>query len=324
MKKLVILLVTISMFVLVTGIVSAEGSLSIWNAASPEEGQALIAAFNKHHPDIRVDVIRAGSGELLTRLMAEQPRPSGDVIVGIAKEAFDGHYEFFTPYKTANDSDIPDGLKDKADQPKYYGYSMPLQAFMVNTDLLDPEDYPRTWKDLALDKYKGDVVMANPALSGSAYSQTFQMHELYGFEFLEELIPNVIFTTSSTMVPQAVARGEYAIGVTGEPNIAQHISDGSPVVAVYPEDGTGARFDASGIIKNASNLENAKIFMDFMTTKEAYQIIMETRARRTVHPGVAAPGALPGLDEIILVDYDAIKAAEMRDELTMRVSDLIR
>jgi len=51
------------------------------------------------------------------------------------------------------------------------------------------------------------------------------------------------------MVPASVARGEYAIGVTGEPNVAQHIEQGDPVIAVYPEEGTGARFDASGIIK---------------------------------------------------------------------------
>jgi len=150
------------------------------------------------------------------------------------------------------------------------------------------------------------------------------MYELYGFDFIKEVVPNVVFVTSSSMVPESVARAEYAIGITGEYNIAKHIDAGTPVIAIYPEEGTGARFDATGIIKNGPNLENAKLFMDFVTTKEAYEIVLNTKSRRTVHPEVAAPGALPPLNEIPLMKYDAVKAAEMREELSLKVSDLIQ
>ncbi len=324
MKKIYLVLLAIAICSMFTGIaIAQEGNLVVWVAASQEEGQNLVQAFSKHYPNIKVDMIRAGSGELLTRLMAEQPKPNGDVIVGIAREAFEGNIDLFTAYKTKNDSEIPANLKDDADIPKYYGFSMPLQAFMVNTNLFTPEDYPRTWKDLSLPKYKGQIILANPALSGSAYSQVFQMYTLYGFDFIKEVIPNVTFVTSSSMVPESVARGEYAIGVTGEYNIAKHIDSGSPVIAIYPEDGTGARFDATGIIANGPNLENAKLFMDFMTTKEAYEIVFNTSSRRTVHPGVPAPGALPPLNEIKLIEYDELEAARIREELTMKISDLI-
>ena len=325
MKKILFFLTMICLlFTLGNAGYAQQGNLIVWVAASPEEGQQLIDAFKQHYPDINVDMIRAGSGELLTRLNAEQPNPGGDIILGIAKEAFEGNYDLFMAYKSKNHGDIPDGLKDDAETPKYYGYSMPLQAFMINTDLLAPEDYPRSWKALADPKYKGEIVMANPALSGSAYSQVFQMHELYGFDFLKELVPNVIFVTSSSLVPEGVARGEYAIGITGEYNIAEHIDQGSPVTAVYPEEGTGARFDATGIINHCPNLENAQLFMDFITTREAYEIILAARSRRTVHPEVPAPGALPPLSEVPLMDYDDLKAAEMREELSMKVSDLIQ
>jgi len=324
MKKIRFVLITAIICLLFSGVVAAQqGNLVVWVAASQEEGQNLVQAFSKHYPDINVDMIRAGSGELLTRLMAEQPNPNGDVLVGIAKEAFEGNIDLFTPYKTNNDSEIPDGLKDDAEVPKYYGFSMPLQALMVNTNVLDPEDYPKTWKDLALPKYKGQIVLANPALSGSAYSQVYQIYTLYGFDFIKELVPNVTFVTSSSMVPESVARGEYGIGATGEYNIAKHIDDGSPVIAIYPKDGTGARFDGTGIIANGPNLENAKLFMDFMTSKEAYEIVFKTSSRRTVHPDVSAPGSLPPLSEIKLVDYDDSEAARIREELTMKVSDLI-
>ena len=323
MKKSIIFLVLFMLFFLISQSAVAADELIVWCAASPSEGETLIEAFEENHPDIDVKMIRAGSGEILTRLQAEQPRPSGDVILGIAQESFEGYYDLFEGYKAENHDAIPADLRDDAEKPKYYGYSLPLQAFMVNTDRLSEDEYPTSWEDLADEKYKGEVIMANPAMSGSAYSQVFQMYEIYGMEFLEKLVPNVVFVSSSTMVPEAVSRGEYSIGVTGEYNIADHIAKGSPVTAVYPEEGTGIRFDGSGIVKNGPNPESARAFMDFLTTKEAYEIILEVRKRRTAHPEVATPAGLPAFEDVPTREYDALKAQEIREELTMDVSNLI-
>jgi len=318
--------------VVVAGLVFASGSpetakpdsLIVWSAAAEDEADALIAAFIAEHPEISVDVIRAGSGELLTRLNAEQPRPGGDILLGIAKEAFDANYDFFRGYVAANHGDLPPEVRDSASEPRYYGFSMPLQAFIINTDLLDESEFPRTWKDLADPRYEGELVLANPALSGSAYAQIYMMNGLYGFDFLEQIAQRATFVSSSTVVPESVARGEYAIGVTGEGNIARYIDEGAPVTYVYPEDGTGRRFDASGIIANGPNPEAANLFMDFLTSKAAYKIIRETRNRRVVHPDFPGPGTLPSLNEITFFPYDAAEAAAMREDLTDRFSDLIQ
>lgn len=322
MKRIIVMLLALMLLTTTTAL-AQEGRLVVWSATSAELTEALIQAFNKHYPNIRVDMITAGSGQLITRLNAEQPRPSGDVLIGIAKETFDGNYNLFEPYISANHDAIPANLRDQAETPRYYGFSMPLQAIIVNTQVLAEADYPTSWLDLVDPKYKGRLVLANPALSGSAYSQIYQIYELHGWDVLKRLAPNAVFTASSSFVPEAVARGEYAVGVTGESNIADLISKGAPVKAIYPSEGTGARFDASGIIKGGRNPENARLFMDFMTSKEAYEVIFNTDNRRTVHPEVPAPGALPPLTEIPLVDYDAEKAAAVREQLTMDFVDLI-
>jgi len=302
---------------------SEPDSLVVWSAAAEDEADALVAAFREQYPGISVDVIRAGSGELLTRLQAEQPRPGGDILLGIAKEAFDANYDLFRGYVAAHISEIPVEVRDSASAPRYYGFSMPLQAFIVNTDLLDEADYPRKWSDLVDPKYKGELIMANPALSGSAYAQIYMMNGLYGFDFLRKIADQAVFVSSSTAVPESVARGEYAIGITGEGNIARYINEGAPVTYVYPEEGTGRRFDASGIIANGPNPKAAELFMDFLTSEQAYRIILTTRDRRVVRPGLPGPGPLPSLDDIKFFDYDAEQAAAMRDDLTARFSELI-
>ncbi|TVR04219.1 MAG: extracellular solute-binding protein [Spirochaetaceae bacterium] len=297
--------------------------LTIWSAAADDEAQALSEAFRRIHPEINVSIIRAGSGELLTRLRAEQPRPQGDILMGIAKEAFDDNIDLFRGYRTANYDSIPEDVREARDQPRYYGFSMPLQAFIVNTQLLSEQDIPRSWAALTDERYQGEIILANPALSGSAYAQLYMMYNLFGDDYLRAISQRAVFVASSTAVPESVARGEYAIGITGEGNIARYIEEGAPVIAVYPEEGTGLRFDASGIIAGGPNPQSAELFMDFLTSRDAYEIIRTTRSRRVVLRDMPGPGPLPGLDEIRFFEYDAMRAASMREELTNRFSDMI-
>lgn len=299
-------------------------ALTIWSAAAEDEADALVKAFNEKHPGIKVDLIRAGSGELITRLNAEQPRPQGDILLGIAKETYDAHYDLFHGYKSANHADLKADVRDTADPPRYYGYSMPLQSFIVNTNILPEGSYPTKWIDLIDPKYKGEIILANPALSGSAYAQIYMFYKLYGEEKLQQLAQNAVFVASSTAVPESVARGEYGVGVTGEANVAKYISEGYPVIYVYPEEGTGARFDASGIIANGPNLKAAELFMDFVTSPDAYEIILTTRQRRVVVDYLPGPGPLPALADIKLFEYDAEEAAAMRDDLSTKFSDWIQ
>ena len=293
-------------------------ALTVWSAAADDEAEALVAAFTAHHPYINVSLIRAGSGALITRLNAEQPRPQGDILLGIATESFDGNINFFRPYRSVNHDAIPAIARDSAYPPRYYGFSMPLQAFIVNTNLLTPDQFPQTWRDLADPRFRGNIVLANPALSGSAYAQIFMIYQLYGNDVLRAVAENATFLASSTAVPEFVARGEFAIGVTGEGSIAQHMLAGAPVTYVYPLDGTGARFDASGIIANGPNPRSAELFMDFLTSREAFYILLDVRSRRVVIPDMPGPGPLPSLDEIILFEYDAVEAARIREALTDR------
>jgi iron(III) transport system substrate-binding protein len=298
-------------------------SLTVWSAASEDEAEALIQKFNSLYPEIKVSIIRAGSGELVNRLYSEQPKPEGDILLMLAKENMELAYEFLAPYKSANHDTIDVSVRDDAEVPRFYGTSMPLQAFMVNTNLLTQSEYPKSWADLVAPRFKGEIVMANPALSGSAYAQVYMMNKLYGKEFLAKLAKNAVFTASSTAGPESVARGEYAVTVTGESNIGKYISDGSPVTFVYPEEGTGARFDATAIIANGPNPEAAQLFLDFMTSVDAYEIVRTTRNRRVVSPLLPGPENLPSLSEIKLFPYDDLEAKNMKEALINDFSSMM-
>ena len=328
MKRLFVFLLIIG---IITGTVFAQGAnesvkkeLVIYSAASEGEAESLTAAFNKLHPEINVTIIRAGSGDLVTRVKTEWPKPEGDIILLMGAENLGQIYDMLQGYKSVNhDNFDPENRDQQSDPPKFYGTSMPLQAIMYNTKLLSEKDAPKSWKDLADPKYKGEIVLANPASSGSAYAQLYMMNKLYGMDFVKHVAANSTYVASSTAGPDSVARGEYAITVTGEANIGKKIAAGDPVAYVLPEEGTGRRIEGSAILANCKNLDSAQKFIDFITSKEAFQIVRDECFRRAVSTEVLGPEGLPSLGEMKFFPYDDVEAKNIKKQLVSEFNALL-
>ncbi|ODT66834.1 MAG: hypothetical protein ABS75_24920 [Pelagibacterium sp. SCN 63-23] len=291
-------------------VMAQEGPLVVYNPAGAA-GELIIDAFRAKYPGVSISAINAGVGELFTRMAAEKANPQGDVVLCASSEAFLANPDLFAPYESV---ELPNfDASVVAEDHSFYGCSMPLQAFIVNTNLLKEEEYPRSWADLAKPELEGKLVLANPSLSGSAYAQLAQILQLHGWEVAEQVMKNARFTTSSQSVFQDVGRGEIEVGVTGEVNVKTMMDEGYPVIAIYPEDGTGLRFDASAIIAGGPNPDNAKLFLDFANSKEAHELVVSTN-RRSVRQDVSAPEGLMPTSEVPTFPYDDQLAADNRDE----------
>lgn len=285
--------------------------LVIYNAGTSELIEDTVRAFRAEHPEIEVTVISAGVGQHTTRIEAEADNPRGDIFFGASVESFEAIINHFEPYVAAHHDEYDP--KFIHPENRYYGYSQPLQAFVVNTNLLTADEMPTSWADLADPRFKGKIIMANPSLSGSAYAQLAQMLQLYDWELVEQVMNNTSFVASSQLVFQNVARGEIEIGITGESNIADLISEGWPVAAVYPSEGTGLRFDSMGIIAGGPNPDSARVFMDWATSLANHEVAAQ-HFRRSVRADATAPQGLAPTTEIPTFDYDPDLAAATRDE----------
>lgn len=301
-----------------TPVIAQEGGLVVYNPAG-DAGELIIDAFRAKYPGVNISAINAGVGELFTRIAAEKSNPQGDVILCASSEAFLANPGLFESYESTELANF-DASVVAADH-TFYGCSMPLQAFIVNTNLMSEDEYPRSWADLAKPEMEGKLVLANPSLSGSAYAQLAQILQLYGWDVAEKVVKNARFTTSSQSVFQDVGRGEIEVGVTGEVNVKTMMDEGYPVIAIYPEDGTGLRFDASAIIAGGPNPDNAKLFLDFANSKEAHELVASTN-RRSVRADVAAPEGLMPTAEVPTFPYDDNLAASTRDENLAKFDEL--
>ena len=289
---------------------SAADTVVVYNATNPKLASKIIEVFRQEHPGFNVEVINAGVGELFTRIAAEKEHPRGDVLLGASVEAYDAALDLFEPYTSKEDANFDRSVVAPGKQ--YYGFSMPLQAFVVNRKLMPDQSGPKSWADLGKPEYKGQIIMANPSLSGSAYAQLAQMLQIHDWDLVQKVVENTTFVTSSKLVYQNVAKGEIAVGITGDYNIIEMQDKGYDVDCVYPSEGTGLRFDATGIIKGGPNPEGAKAFVDFANSRAAHEIMVDLRNRRSVRKDVTAPkGQIPTAD-VPTFPYDPKKASADR------------
>lgn len=321
MKRLSIMIAVMLGLALICGSAAQaqSGRVVYYSAGGAKVAKAVIKAFNKKYPNITVETIIGGTGELLTRIKAERKNPRGD-IYRASVEAFGEAPELFKSYKTKEHDKFPKDLVGK--DSKHYAYTTAIQLFILNTKLMARKEAPQSWKDLGNPKYKGKIIMSHPSLSGSAYRQMAQMVQLHGWDLFEKVINNTTFVPKSRLVYTNVAKGEVPIGVTEESKPYRMARKGYPVVAIYPSEGVAMSYGSVGIIKGGPNPENARIFFDFINSKEGHEVAVKTENRRSPRPDVAAPKDMPQTKSVHFFPYDRIQAAQSRDAYLKKFEEL--
>lgn len=302
-----------------------SGNLVVY---SPHDADPLndgVAQFQEKYPNINVEVIAAGTGELCQRLVAEAENPQGDVLWGGGADTLAAYTEYFEPYVCANDEFIGDAYKD-ADG--YWIGESPLpMCFIYNKTLIDEADVPTTWEGLCNENLKGKIAYCSPSKSGSAYTQLCTM--LFsqptieeGWALVEKFIANLDgkLQDSSGNCHKLVASGEYALGVTIEKSAVLY-ADNPDIGFVYPESNSAVP-DGVALIKGCPNEENAKLFIDFVTSAECQTRQNAEWARRPVRTDID-PVGLCSLDECNVVSYDFSYAATNRDDIKEKFNDLV-
>ncbi|MGN0774007.1 MAG: extracellular solute-binding protein [Candidatus Ventricola sp.] len=323
MKKFFALM--LAMMLLVTASAAlADGSLVVYSPHDADPLNAGVTMFQAAYPDIDVQVIAAGTGELCQRIVAESENPQGDVLWGGGADTLAGYVDYFDAYVCANDDVIGDAYKDADDM--WIGESPLPMVFIYNKNLIAEEDVPKTWDDLCNEALKGKIAYASPAKSGSAYTQLCTM--LFSKDTIDEgweLVFNFIknldgkVQDSSGNCHKLVASGEYAVGVTIEKSAVLY-NDNPDIAYVYPEKNSAVP-DGVALIKNCPNPDNAKLFIDYVTGLECQTAQNADWARRPVRSDLT-PVGLVGLDTLDLGNYDFAYAAKNKAEIVEKWNDL--
>ncbi len=204
-----------------------------------------------------------------------------------------------------------------------------MAAFCVNTDVLAKKNLPMptSWKDLLNPKYKGEIVMPNPASSGTGYLQVVAllqgMGEDAGWKYLKELDGNISQYIKSGSRPCRMAiAGEAAIGLSYEFVAIKAIAGGAPIKMVIPSEGAGYELEANALMKASKNKVDAKTFLDWSITPEAVAAYNAYKGIVTIPGGKisdeAMKAGLPADVSTVLFKMDFDASAKNRDAILER------
>ena len=303
----------------------AQQRVSVYTAHTANFVEQLIPDFEKA-TGIKADVVKAGSGDIINRARAESANPKCDVIWSIGAELLAANTELLEPYQPKEAAMIADAFKTTGAWLPYTGI---VNVFVVNTKKLKPEEYPKSWADLAQPRFKNLVTMADAEKSGSAYMQLNTFLTIYGdnqagWDKFKDVFRNLNVNPSSGAVPRFVNDGEAVVGITLEDNAYLYLKGGGPVAIVYPEDGTSVIADGMALVKKAPNPAAGKAFIDWALSSATQNLAVQELGRRPIRKDAQPLAALKPLEQVKLVKYDIKNAATKRKEYIDKWQGLVQ
>jgi iron(III) transport system substrate-binding protein len=319
-------LLALSGLIAFAGIAAAEKTqLLVYTALETDQLKAYQEGFNRTNPDIEIKWVRDSTGIITAKLLAEKANPPADAVMGVAASslALLDKQGMLVPYAPLNLDAIMSQYRDKKTPPAWFGMDVWGATVCFNTVEAQKKNIPKpeSWQDLTKPVYKGQVVMPNPASSGTGYFDVVAWLTLFGdqdgkgggWKYMDGLHANIAQYTHSGSKPcNMAASGEFVVGISFEYRANANKAKGAPIDLVFPKEGLGWDLEAFAIHKGTKKLDAAKKLADWASSKDAMLLYGKNFAI-TAQPGVAAPLAnVPKDYEQRLVKLDFNYAAEQR------------
>ena len=318
---------------------AAEGRLVVYCSGTNVLCEKITQEFGEKY-NVKTSYIRNGSGSTFAKVEAEKNNPQADVWYGgtFDPQSQAAEMGLLEPYKSKNLDQIGEKFRDPAKTKGNYttGLYIGVLGFGVNPERLKKlgiNEVPKCWKDLLDPRLKGEIQIADPQSSGTAYTAIATFVQLWGegkaFEYFKQLHPNISQYTKSGITPaRNAARGESAVGIGFLHDYALEKQQGAPLELIVPCEGTGYELGGLSIIKGARNIDNAKLFIDYALSKEGQEAIWkkgESFQNLTNVNAEQSPMAFD-LQKLKLIDYDFEKygASDERKRLIQKWIDDVK
>lgn len=294
--------------------------------------EKLVTEFEAGHADIDVNMVRLSSGEAYAKIRAEARNPQTDLWWGGTGDphlqaAADG---LTMEYESPSLPQLHDWAVKQAEVSgnRTVGVYTGALGWGYNTEIFEKKglEEPTCWADLLAPELKGEIQIADPNSSGTAYTALATLVQLMGedeaLDYLKKLNANVAQYTKSGSAPvKAAARGETGLGIVFMHDAVSQAVEGFPIKVVAPCEGTGYEVGSMSIIEGALNPDEAKVFYEWVLTPEAQNLMPEAGSFQIPsNKAAVASENVPDISHVKLIDYDFAKygSAEVRKALLTR------
>ena len=255
----------------------ATGRLMVYTSLPTTQLNMMIAMFNSRYPGVQVDVFSASSADVFARVQAEAAAPQGDLVLGGGLEAYQAAGDLLSAYATPNAGAFHQDYAGLAFTP----FQIHVSAMIVNERIARDLGVAITgWGSLTDEKLTGRVAYMDPAASSPDGQQAAFVK---GFARLV----NVSAPSAPSFVLNAVAAGQYAVGIISEEKAIERKLAGADLSIVYAQEGVAMGASYAGVIENAKSQANARLFLDFITSREYQQAAADRLHQRSVRMDVS-------------------------------------
>ena len=292
-----------------SSLVTAAGEVNVYSARKEALIEPALTAFSKAH-DVTVNLVTGDADALLRRLQVEGSASPADVFITVdagrlyrAKDA--GVLQSFET-DILNDV-VPDNLHDRDGY--WYGLSQRARVIFYNPEKVDASELS-TYEDLADPKWKGRICTRS---SSNIYNQSLvaSMIEADGAEATQAWLNGFVSNLArppfggDTDLLKAVAAGvcdvtlanTYYFGRLGQSDKASDREVYEKVSLFWPNQGEGDRgahvnVSGIGLTASATNIDNAKLLVEFLTNHESQVWYADVNNEYPVVEGIAPPKSL--------------------------------
>lgn len=339
----------VSLFAVAAAAVAQQKTLTVLCTPQEDWCVAMTQAFEAE-TGIRTSYVRLSSGEALARIRASKDAPEFSIWWGGPVDAFIAANEegLLEAYQSPNAAALPKQYKD-ADG-VWAGVYVGALGFCSNVNVLNElgVEAPTSWADLLDPRLKGNIAMAHPATSGTAFTTFWTIVTLEAdaleaaekgkgydadgtptaaavdkaFEYFAKLHQNVLQYTRSGAAPGTLAgRGEIAVAIIFSHDCTKLQVEGFKdiLTTTFPKEGTGYEIGGMAIIKNAPELEAAKMWFDWALTAKAQEIGPTVNSLQLpTNPDAAVSELSVKLADLTVVDYNFQAAGKNRNAIVER------
>lgn len=307
-----------------SNVAQAAGKLTVYCTVQNSVCENLTKKFSQQY-QVETQFIHGGTGTIFGRIKAEKANPQADIWYGgtIEPHFQAGQLGLLEAYRSPKQAEILPQFKGLMESKKgdftAIAYLLVL-GFGVNTEKLKTlgVEAPKKWEDLLDPRLKGEVQLPDPRSSGTTYTIMATLIQQWGeektFAFLKQLDKNISQYVKSSLVTANLSRGESAVTVGFVHSYATEKEKGAPVEAVLPADGVGYALGGVSILKGARNIENAKLFMDWVLSKETQEIPWREHGVYQIPTNVNADVAPQSVNikgiKLVDLDYDRFGSSE--------------
>lgn len=258
-----------------------EGRIVMYTASFTEVEQETAAAFNKRFPFVKVEIIRASGGQLITRVRTEAAAGKlvADVVDHSDRALMKAIEDIFLDYAPPNAADY---LATARISDKLWPRITPVWCLAYNTELTKTP--PKTWMDLTkADTYKpGAIGQVIAPSGGTTWTRIMFERQVLGDDYwTRQAATKPTLYPSSAPTTDAVIRGEVQMAPIIRNAIFPKQKDGAPVELVFPTEGIPIVPYACGIPKVSQRPNAARLFLDWCLSAEGQSWTMKEQGNLT-------------------------------------------